>query len=451
MTRDPFSTRPRLDSIRRVIPVPHRPDQARWPEVLLHGAVGATAMFALSAGALTVGARVMARLPLVPRESLRGLPDVTVRAAHPDRVHLDETRTTGRGGLLALRQGGGTVHVRLGPVDARPTATTVSRPVLAVDTDEPLQVDRARSNGFFWAGTPQTAHGLPTEEVTVESPVGHMPAWLVRPSPEHGAATGSEDTWAILIHGHGSARGEALRMIPLLHRLGLTSLTITYRNDVGAPASADRMHHLGSAEWEDTEAAIDVALAHGARRIVLVGWSMGGGIALRTSLRSAHRDRIAALVLDSPAVDWQDILIYHATALKAPARMRQLALWMMTSRIGARMVQLREPLALAEMTPAYYAEHLIHPTLLFHALDDETVPPGPSRQLAALRPDLIEFVPVAGASHTREWNSDPTRYEHRLAQYLVRELGLEITGGEIQVPVRDPASPALEGSIGLRL
>lgn len=150
-------------------------------------------------------------------------------------------------------------------------------------------------------------------------------------------------------------------------------------------------------------------------------------------------------------MDWQDILIYHATALKAPARMRQLALWMMTSRIGARMVQLREPLALAEMTPAYYAEHLIHPTLLFHALDDETVPPGPSRQLAALRPDLIEFVPVAGASHTREWNSDPTRYEHRLAQYLVRELGLEITGGEIQVPVRDPASPALEGSIGLRL
>src|SRR5699024_4408841 len=170
------------------------------------------------------------------------------------------------------------------------------------------------------AGTPQTAHGLATDEVTVESAVGHMPAWLVRPSEEHGSTAGNEDTWAILIHGHGSARGEALRVIPLLHRLGLTSLAITYRNDVGAPASADRMHHLGSAEWEDTEAAIDFARAHGARRIVLMGWSMGGGIALRTSVRSAHREHIAALVLDSPAVDWQDILIYHATALKAPAR-----------------------------------------------------------------------------------------------------------------------------------
>lgn len=408
-------------------------------------------MFALSAGALTAGARVMARLPLVPRESLRGLPDVTVRAVHPDRVHLDETRTTGRGGLLALRQGGGTVHVRLGPVDGRPTPTTVSRPILAVDTEEPLQVDRARSNGFYWAGTPQTAHGLANEEVTVESPVGDMPAWLVRPDPELDSAPGNADTWAILIHGHGSARGEALRMIPLLHRLGLTSLAITYRNDVGAPASADRMHHLGSAEWEDTEAAIEYALAHGARRIVLVGWSMGGGIALRTAVRSAHRDLIAALVLDSPAVDWQDILIYHATALRAPARMRELALWMMTSRVGARMVRLREPLVLDEMTPEYYAEHLQHRTLLFHALDDETVPPEPSRQLAALRPDLIEFVPVAGASHTREWNSDPARYERRLVDYLIQELDLAIRGDEVEVPVRDPAAPALEGSIGLRL
>src|SRR5699024_8278802 len=227
----------------------------------------------------------------------------TVRAVHEDRVHLDDSKVTRRGGLLALRQAGGAVHVRLGPVQGRPTPTTVSRPLLAVDTDQPLEVARAASNGFFWAGTPETAHGLPTEEIEVDSPVGRMPAWLVRPDPAEGSAEGVSDTWAILIHGHGSARGEALRIIPLLHRLGLTSLTITYRNDVGAPASADRMHHLGSAEWEDTEAAIDEAVARGARRIVLVGWSMGGGIALRTSVRSKHRDRIAALVLDSPAVD----------------------------------------------------------------------------------------------------------------------------------------------------
>ncbi|WP_245822709.1 hypothetical protein [Brachybacterium avium] len=55
MTRAPSPTLSRLDSIRRVIPLPNRPDQARWSEVMVHGAVGAATMFALSAGALTAG------------------------------------------------------------------------------------------------------------------------------------------------------------------------------------------------------------------------------------------------------------------------------------------------------------------------------------------------------------------------------------------------------------
>ncbi len=451
MTCDLPRTRPTGPSPRRSSLLPRRPDQARWPTVMAYGATGAAAMFALSAGALTAGARVMARLPLVPRESLRGRADLAVRAVHSDRVHLDDSPVSRRGGVLALRQAAGAIHVRLGPVDGRPTPTTVSRPLLATDTDQALQVAPAASNGFFWAGTPQTAHGLPTQEVEIESPVGHMPAWLVRPAPEGPAAAGSADTWAILIHGHGSARGETLRVLPLLHRLGLTSLAITYRNDAGAPASADRMHHLGSAEWEDTEAAIEFALAHGARRLVLMGWSMGGGIALRTSVRSAHRQLISALVLDSPAVDWQDILVYHATALKAPSAMRRLALWMMTSQFGARLVRLHEPLALHEMTPQYYAEHLRHPTLLFHALDDATVPPGPSRLLAALRADAVQFEPVEGASHTREWNRDPARYERRLADYLIEVLDLDLDPAAVQVPVRDPGAPARADSIGLRL
>ncbi|NMA77899.1 MAG: alpha/beta hydrolase, partial [Actinomycetales bacterium] len=83
MTRDLPWTRPATASPDRFRPRPYRPDLARWPEVAMYGAAGAAAMFALSGGLLTVGARVMARLPLVPRESLRGRPDVTVRAVHP--------------------------------------------------------------------------------------------------------------------------------------------------------------------------------------------------------------------------------------------------------------------------------------------------------------------------------------------------------------------------------
>jgi pimeloyl-ACP methyl ester carboxylesterase len=427
----------------------------RWGRALAVGGVGALGAFALSAGALAAGARLLARVPLTPQMSQRAKPDQTVRAAYPDRVHLDLTPETGRGGVIALRGAGGAVHVRLGPVEGRPTPTTVSRPILARDTDEPIGIGPVGLDGFFWPGTPETSLGLPTREVEIASPVGPMPAWLVpgRPGPdgEGGSAGATSDTWAVLTHGHGATRGETLRAMSLLHDLGLTCLALTYRNDLGAPASADRMHHLGLDEWEDTEAGIEYALAHGARRIVLMGWSMGGGITLRTSVRTAHPEAIAGLVLDSPAVDWQDILTYHATAMRAPAPMRRLALWMMTSPLGARLVRLHEPLALAEMRAEHYARHLRHRTLLVHALEDTTVPPAPSARLASLRPDLVQYVPFAGASHTREWNRDPAQYERLLADYLVDLLDLDVDVESMELPVRDPAAAPLEGSIGTRV
>lgn len=405
------------------------------------GALGGA--FLLSAGLLAVGARMIARVPLIPAD--RGRSDVAVRAVHPERIHLDATAETRRPGVLGLRQQGGAVHVRLGPVTGRPTATTVSRPILARDTAQEASVDGAATNGFYWAGDPATAHGIAFQDVEIHSPVGAMPAWQVPPE------RGDGSTWAILVHGHGATRGEALRVIPLLRQLGLTSLAITYRNDVGAPASADRMYHLGADEWEDAEAAIEFALAHGARRIVLMGWSMGGGIALRTSVLSAHREMIAALVLDSPAVDWQDILDFHAAQLRAPRPMRRLALWMMRSGLGARLVRLHEPIALAQMRPAFYAEHLDVPVLLFHAQEDTTVPPGPSRELARLRPDVIRYVPFAEASHTREWNTDAARYERILARYLVEVLGLHVDADALDLPVRDPGAAPQERSSGMRL
>lgn len=407
---------------------------------VLRGAGTIAGAFLLTGGLLTAAARIMARIPLLPDPAPGHGRDTVVRAVHPDRVHLDTTAETARGGLLALRQSGGAVHVRLGPVTARPTSTTVSRPLLASDGTEPLHCGPATVNGFFWAGTPRTAHDLQMQEVQVDSPVGPMPSWLVRPVPARARATGAEDTWAILVHGHGATRGEGLRVIPLLRELGLTSLTITYRNDIGAPRSADAMHHLGSAEWEDCEAAIRYALEHGARRVVLIGWSMGGGIVLRTALRTAQPEAITTLVLDSPAVDWRDILTHHAKALKAPRPVRALALWMMTSPLGARMVRLREPLALHEMTAEHYARHLRTPTLLLHAADDATVPFGPSRQLAVLAPDRVRYVGVNGASHTREWNLDPERYERVLADHLVSALGLDVDIATLDLPVRDPAS-----------
>src|SRR6266511_3976953 len=57
------------------------------------------------------------------------------------------------------------------------------------------------------------------------------------------------------------------------------------------------------------------------------------------------------------------------------------------------------------------AGRLSVPVLLFHGTADPRLPIAPSQALAAARPDLVTFVPVAGAGHVESWNHDRARYE----------------------------------------
>jgi hypothetical protein len=63
----------------------------------------------------------------------------------------------------------------------------------------------------------------------------------------------------------------------------------------------------------------------------------------------------------------------------------------------------------------------------------------------------VDFVPVPGASHTREWNRDPAAYETMLARWLVDELDLEVDPADLPVPLRDPGAAPLPGSTGRRI
>ena len=118
---------------------------------------------------------------------------------------------------------------------------------------------------------------------TASGELGILPAWVVPPAYP---APGGGDRWAILVHGRGARREEALRAIGPLHELGWTALVPNYRNDEGVVAGPDGRYNLGLSEWRDIEAAIDHAARLGAQEIVLVGWSMGGAIVLQFLDRS---------------------------------------------------------------------------------------------------------------------------------------------------------------------
>lgn len=213
----------------------------------------------------------------------------------------------------------------------------------------------------------------------------------------------------IAVHGLGATREHTMNVMEFLHRHHFPVLALAYRGDPDAPRSPDGLNHLGETEWRDVDAAIRYAVRSGAERVVLLGWSTGATMALRAATHSALRDRVAGLVLDSPVLDWTATLRALAAARRTPGALLPLAVRAAQGRTGLRAV----PVDQDTVPPG-----LRTPTLLFHGPDDAVAPWGPSRRLAAHRPDRVTLRTVRHAPHGAMWNADPKAYEEALRRFL---------------------------------
>lgn len=265
--------------------------------------------------------------------------------------------------------------------------------------------DRVRLDAFAFEGDPDVAHGLAFEEVRFTSPLGEFPAWHL---------PGRSDTWGILIHGKGAARREALRLMPLLSELGMHSLAITYRNDEGCPRSPRGAYSYGRDEWEEVEGAVQFALEHGARNVVIAGYSMGGGIALAFMRRSPLARHAKALILESPMIDLVRTVAFGARMNRVPAMILPVS-----NRVAAR----RYRFDWRDFDHSETARALGVPVLLFHGDADRTIPVEVSDAFALARPDIVRYVRVPGGGHVLAWNHDPEGYLHAVATFLREHLG----------------------------
>jgi pimeloyl-ACP methyl ester carboxylesterase len=256
-----------------------------------------------------------------------------------------------------------------------------------------------------YSGDPKHALGIPFAYVGVRGELGTMPAWLIGPRTP---------TWAIVVHGINDDPEVGLRLLPELRRAGLTSLLITYREDLGAPPSPDGYHHMGLTEWRDLEAAARYALAHGARRLVLIGYSMGGSLVTQFMQHTRLADRVSGLVLDAPALNWQEILSFQASEMGLPGFAAKPVEWAIGARIDADW---------GDLDALKHPDALRLPILLFHGSDDQVVPISTSEDLAAELPRWVTFYRAPEADHTEAWNVDPRLYERRLGGFL-RRIGV---------------------------
>jgi uncharacterized protein len=324
-------------------------------------------------------------------------------------------------------QGAG--HARIGEIAAR-TDTTVTRVVLGTDFGDLRRARTGRFNGWFYLNPREL--GFPYENVTVPTPVGGAPAWLI-------PAEGGSDRWALHVHGRATRRPETLRGVPVFREAGFTSLVVSYRNDEEAPPSADRRYALGDTEWEDLESAMRFAVERGAREIVLFGWSMGAAVVLQTVLRSPLAALVRGIVLDSPVIDWPLTLNFQGDARGLPRRIERGAFGILSAPWGRALTGLRTPIDFARLNVLERAQELSVPMLLLHSDDDGFVPSTGSRQLAAARPDLVTLASFAVARHAKLWNYDRDRWNGAISSWLERR---ELSSARTACPVRRPEAAA---------
>jgi len=350
----------------------------------------------LSAGTLVFGAGWYFSDRLLDPIHPHVVENLSVYAVGRGRITLPSTTKTRTQQIWGMQWRGGYGQL-FGPV--RVSGSRISRNFrilegrLAPGTKVGLDVDAYPSD-------PKTAFGIGYRTVRVRSSLGTFPAWDV---------PGRSHTWLIFVHGRGATRRTALRVLPTVTSLGYPSLDITYRNDLALPRSADGLYNLGATEWLDLQSAAQWALGHGAAKLVLVGWSMGGAVVSEFMHRSRLVSRVAGLVLDAPVLSWDATLSLGGSRAGLPGFVTWAADEIVSHRIG---------IDFSSFDQVKRAHEFHLPILLFHGTADTTVPIGPSRAFAAALPRLVTFVETR-AGHVESWNVDPRRYEAAVRHFLV--------------------------------
>ena len=369
---------------------------------------------ALAASATALGAVSLRVARTVVRPAGRRPDTRIVRLdAAAQTITLERTPDTALPGRYGLFTVGSADYLRLGSIVGE-DATTVTRKLL---THVPADGDLAPQAAFsgWYIDQPEQLH-LPFLAVEIHTGVGACPAWAF-------PAEGDTDVWVVQVHGRGTTRAETLRAVPVFHDLGITSLVVSYRNDGDAPRSPSGTYALGATEWRDVDAAIGYARRQGARHVIVMGWSMGGALALQAALESPHTDVIAGLVLESPVVDWRTVLSFQGRLMRLPKPVVAIAENALVSSWGATALRSGEPIPLDRLDAVSRAAELRHPVLILHSDDDGFVPSDASHALAEARPDLVTMETFQVARHTKLWNYDEARWTDAIRTW-VRARGL---------------------------
>ncbi len=378
--------------------------QLAWS--LIPGGMSLVAASFLGSGWYLAGKIRSEALAVGPAPALPAYDDVQFAGVSSGQVQL---RAVGdQPGLLkpmlyGIAWPGGAGH--LGAA-ASASGGVVTRPLTVVFGSAPAAGQFGAIDRSYFLSDPGTALGIPVQDVAVPGPLGPLPAWYF-PGPER--------TFVIGVHGQNGTRKDVLRVIDVVCRMGFPALAVSYRNDLGAARDPSGYHRYGQTEWSDVEAAVRWSLAQGARNVVLVGQSMGAGVAAAFLKRSSLAPKVARVVLDAPMLDLHAAIDYQAGRHLIPV----------IGPLPAPLIRTAERIASARFGVDWSAMRYLDettwlkvPALVTHGDDDLRVPISTSLRLSELKPSLVTFEVFPGAGHLESWNTDRSRYTSLVESFL---------------------------------
>jgi hypothetical protein len=380
-----------------------KPRRRRWPWIVAGVVVALIVVFHAAGGWYFAG---LLRSDGFDPAGPQAYVDATAGPVTDDAITLipvDDATEPGREGLYGLKWVDG--YGQIGEISAVDDAGIV-RSFELLEGAAPSPGTEMDVMGWSWPADPARAHGYVYETVQYDSELGPMDAWLV---------PGTESTWAIYVHGKGVDLREGLRILPTLHEAGMPVMLINYRNDAGQPEDPSGIYHYGQTEWRDLEGAVEFATDAGAERVVLVGASTGGAVISSFLLESDLAKSVDAVVLDSPNLDFGQVVDVEASerslpgiGLPVPATLTWTAKTIAAVQLG---------ISWDDLDYVSRADEFEVPILVIHGTNDGTVPIETSRRLAEARPDLVTLVET-DAGHVLSWNVGPAAYADAIENFL---------------------------------
>ena len=225
-------------------------------------------------------------------------------------------------------------------------------------------------------------------------------------------AVGGADRIVIFLHGHGGSMDPDVQYVPALHAAGFNVLMFDFR---AHGRSDGHVSTIGYLERQDVLGAVDFVRSKDINRIALLGFSMGGIVAMLTAPICPD---VRAVISDGGPARMRTALTVWAWERGVPrplgAMLAWLALAVTSLRVGANQFHYEPVRWVGRITP--------RPILFIHGERDQYIPPADFDALVAATNEPKEIWRVPEAGHRTVDQVYPDEYRRRVVEFFERHL-----------------------------